>query len=1193
MKLTRSRNAQNAIFFRDMSKGQLLSKSYNLSCNEDSTDNVIDHLPHENSYIHRILAKPSLKAKDNKTNPFFYFISSLVEKGKEINLNFEKQSDGSIKDNRGKIIAKNRIEFQCIINKYLSDFGRKISFECNAESLNDILLDYYDGKDVSDNLEKLKKYINLQIISKKNKLKCSINKNKIPFKISEIKTQSDAPNFELNSSKMELLFSFLTEENGLNFHAFDDFKSVYNYKHLKNKITQAIEQSTECDNIAFPYKKIYQLVLEHDLNFRLKYKTHSDQKYYWFYATEVKNYFRRLLIDKKVPKDKYHTGPNKLNYESDDFVFNQIRKYIVNQLVSGLIQYGKILHYQHTDECGKIKQITSDELSDIQIQESFKKQLFLSISWAVTRLNYFYNYASQNEDAIETGSIKCDILSASQYRSSFINALSDTGSDDSPSSMKLLRAKLATCFNITDSGDSGTGKPITDDQIKELMNQIVCNINALRLNTFHYRNTSITDLFDSGNITSEIFPILFERDINSIQDKFKEQIRSIGISEYYSFDLLNKIFSNSSLIFKLYTPQFAMIPSFKKLYKRGCNIFQSDRQDKRIKWMRELNLDITEKGKLAYKNLLQLLYYHSFLPSICMESSNNPIVKFIKDTKDWNKEESVKNQELLKKNTEHKKKINYNLYRYKDMPDYNSTMTLSQYFCHLQHLQSIRENDDEVVKEKGNYYVDFVQDVFLLAFDDFLENHLVKYAPDLKEPSDKQIDKLKSRETIERLFDKDHPVLKMETNISLNTDFTIMYSFLRLLDQRELSELQHQMIRYGTSLLNKADCNGKDIKILEKVKELIALVQFTIPIQTADSHFRITMNVFDDFFQNVNPKELGQMYYQSDNLTPIPHRSMSLIGRSGALALYKMIFGDTYNITQSDYEYYQSMTSCEFQVDSIPAIIEKKQKEIQELHKDLVKLGASKDKPLTGIERQKVESYKKLAEEIKRYEQLRQKMTFETLYRVYQIHVSILGRFAAFAEDWERDMFFMLTALKARNIINADVEPIFQKGKVVGKLSSSFGKGINKKLFFELCWPDEVYDEKINIHNRLNIRNVAAHLNHITQNISKSNNSFQPNLIEMINKIRTLLAYDIKKQNSVTKVIKELLDKQYKINLELKPKRYDLKNITYCAVEFDIERIESCKIIHLKNLYKKLMIDANSKDMVKLVEILMKYKRNE
>ncbi|WMJ22659.1 type VI-A CRISPR-associated RNA-guided ribonuclease Cas13a [Paludicola sp. MB14-C6] len=1229
MKLTRSTNAQAAEFFRDSDKGKLITQKNPAI---DITSDIIKALPNTKSLVGRILLKPKQHDDNNK---FKNFVESLVN-GKH---NFSNELPH----------LNNNTNVEDLINNSLSRYGKNLKYNKDGLTLKELIVNYYNGIAIDNELILLHNHIEKIINFKIEKLTKSISENSIPFEI-------DNNQLTPQSNKMKFLFSLL-KNDGVDKSSFENFEAKYNYIILQDKIKNYITQTVDSGHKIL-CKIIYSMVLEYNHNFYKANETDSNIDAYVFYSNEIRNHFRTYFpVKSKKGSDRINNlnEKNAIYYCSTNFVLAQVWRHIINQLVQGLIMYGKLQHYYFDN--AKLKwetnKINSNGLSEIQIEEAFKKQMFLSLCFGATKLNYFYNYASNNISEFTLNNTQKndkDIFLDFKNRNCFYSKIKKD-------SIKFeeLRNKMATCFPIVTEHSDKTNKIYNDKKLlSEISNEEICYFleysvqccYTIRNNIFHYKEASLLkvlkeklnedSIFVSRIITllkmnkNELFKSidtsehketikvmlykhksyvnnwlynnnqeykeelkelskksdkdslyknkvdsllqkdkdeliiilqtfvpkfimaekvsknLLQIDINNIQAQFKEQIRSSGIADYYSPDTLEKVFKSHNLRFYLYAEPYPMMPSFRNVFTRGCNISKGNFNSDESKWFMDKGTYKNEEY-LAYKNLLQIIYYNSFLPAI--QSKETIITNWIDKTKLWNKELAN-----LKLNNKYQ-------YKYHDMPEYDSTK-LSDYLSNLQHLQSIRENDENI--EDDNHFTEFVKDIFVLAFNDFLQKKIPSLCGIIKSPC-KQL----SNTTLDDVFVSTDLSLKMKTDYNSLSEFTGVYLFLKLLDQRELNILLHQFIRYRHST------HISDEELL-KIEELIALVQFTLPPPTTDENYQDNLkDYFSKFIDGDYKTEYEKFYCQEDDKTPILQRSISVIGRSGAMALYTDMFVQNekiYTVTQSDYQQY-----CHYnkKLNDGLSIIEAKQNVLQDLHKQIVtaRKGAYIQPQITN--------YENLAKEIQNYNNCRQKVTFETLYKVHQIHIDILGRFAAFAEDWERDMFFMLTALKGLGKVNFDVNKVFENGGVVGDLCGELKT--NNKLFFNLCWSDDSVND---VRKAIGVRNILAHLNHMSQCYIKSigNIEAQPSIIDIINKLRVLLAYDIKRQNAVTKSIQDLLFKDYKIKLVLEPEK--TKNQPKI---FKIKSLKTDNIIHLKKI-KAIPIEAHDDFMISLVKKLLEFK---
>jgi hypothetical protein len=271
--------------------------------------------------------------------------------------------------------------------------------------------------------------------------------------------------------------------------------------------------------------------------------------------------------------------------------------------------------------------------------------------------------------------------------------------------------------------------------------------------------------------------------------------------------------------------------------------------------------------------------------------------------------------------------------------------------------------------------------------------------------------------------------------------------------------------------------------------------------------------------------------------------------------------------------------------------------------------------PLYSKDNEKLRDYEKKLTFVNEYSGLRRKITFDLLYEIHLIHVDILGRLASFATDWERDMHFLLLGLynlekqnkieKLLSFKNKDeVDSIFKytpEKSMVVKFKAALNIDINKKTLEWLC----SYNCKESLGNVINVRNALAHLNHMTQISYKSKNDkykckYQKSIIDLLARVSKLLNYDLKRKNSVTRVLKELL-KKYHINLSLYQKsdyEYELYTKEDCKCNHKRPSIESENIVHLKDVKiggskKGITIPAKDELFVKCIEKLLNFSYNE
>lgn len=977
-----------------------------------------------------------------------------------------------------------------------------------------------------------------RIVYKQDRLKKSIKNNIIPFTVG---TDNKEP---IRKLRIKWLYSFLNSATAFESN-FNFYEKEYNYKELYRNLNKILENHPKTDHPSAKElqnlgSQIYIEVKKYNKHLYEQYvpKENIPPQYFAFYLNEVQNYFRRYFASgntkrylNKIEKTKHLIGKNENNIK-ESYPYKWVKSHIINKINALLIQNGKLSYYVDKDKIP-----TSTDLSTIQVEESFKKQLFLSIAWAVTRLNYFFDYGSNNSDLLGQNriqnniAIKGDILfefkpypallksayngdrtdyKASSYIGNFLTELKT-------SSNKLaFQEKVCTTFPIK------IGKIKQDEAICKLLDILDASkesISYLRNNIFHPQKEYLYDLFKpfkDKQITNNTYfseiKELFKKNIDNINDCFKERLSSSSIPNVYDFDILKKIFNDCNLCFSIYSPEYTAIPSFRKVYKRGTNICSSA-DNRNLTWFidKPSVVGVTLQKWQAYKNLIQLIYEYSFLPAI--QSKESLVTAFIEETKTLSKKASKKTFK------------NKECYRYNNMPKYNGG-SLSDYMSELQRIQSLQASDHHDISNKDdnddkNYYVDFIQDIFVRAFNNYLETKL-STIKDALQSAIKNEEILYNKETVDislnKLFNGNNLIVANTNGLSENDDFCLLfYPFLKMLEKRELATLQQQIIRYRSSLKTFNNEKSYEYNCSKKLEQLIAIIIFTFPdhIDENDIYHDMVKEQFKSFIESdININNYTDLYYQNDRETVIKQKSMLALMRTGALPLYANMFSSIYKITKNDYDNYKGI--CQLGTGNETAVkspIEAEQDKLAILHEKLCKKHViDKDD-------------KECLEFVKRYTDLRRKITFDMLYELHIIHVDILGRLAGFAADWERDMHFLLLGLHNINHILfplEDIETIFnhkkfiinKKGKrisnVVPKFLNVLNINNNMDLFIKLCWykySKTLTLEKLN--EILTLRNTLAHLNHMTQ-LKKKGGKNQPSIIEIINGLNKLLNYDIK-----------------------------------------------------------------------------------
>lgn len=1170
MKITKNTKNGKLEFYRDVKEGGLRDpKSKTIWTSE-----TIKRMDINKSLKGRILAYGTSLGS---SNPYSMFVDSLIRENKEISLS-ELKREQCKKEN---------------VQKYLSAYGRMINYGTEENtSLGNLLVEYGNGAEISEALVQIKKQILKLKRHKKKSLLDSFMNNKIPFKLTNGK-------LEPATDKMSRLFSLL-EEDGVDKNKFEKYKTWYQYEVLKERFDLICEEhfSAAERKPRVLAKKIYSAVKLYN-----KEKANSDviknkDDAYSLFLDEIRDHFRKYFpvtgkkgLSSGGDSEKLNSLASEKNvkyYYSDKYVFQQVWRQIVNQLTAGLIQYGKLSYYFHDKEnhTWQEEKLNSEGMQEIQVRETFKKQLFLSVVWSVNKLNYFFQYGGENpkmlyqvkydEDCI-AGDIIEELRKADFSRFCYDDPIKNNyihrfmhGIKEEPEKFELLFDKMSVSYPLEEEDKN-------PEEILKVLQEINCSVTDLRHSTIHYQKDVVYQETQGPKYpkASEFL----RRDIDNIENCFLEQIRSMSLAEYYPLDLLQKVFKDCNLNFQLYASQVPMVPSFQKVFGKGVNLYKADQKSDSLKWYMEVRKDPEAKlATLAYRNFIQLIYYHGFLPAV--EKNNALVTDFINETVEWNQERSLQSQ----REDPETKYINFSKYRYQGMPEFQNK-SLLEYMSELQRDQSNKEKEDSQADvpedKKKRYYTKFIQDIFAFSFGSFLNSKLNECREDLLQP---RYQEMKTNEDREQRLKKLLEDLEMKTNIKNGSPTQLaMYPFLKLLDQRGLNQLLHQFIRYSASVKNSFMQDDKALNLNREIEELIALVAFTKrPLMNTEAYSKAIEMLSETFIEG-EIKDYADLYYQSDQEHSVLHRNIAYMGGTGVIALYSDVLRDCYRVKKTDYVEYKKANSKENGRQFTR--IGEDQKRLQDLHESLIGRYNSGQ----------IQEYKKLLRKTHEYNVLKKRITFENMYEIYQLHTELLGRLASFAEDWERDMLFLLTGLESRGLIEDRVEKIFlkDKGGVVAKMNKNLKD--NEKLLKSLyCREDQ---ESTDFWKTFHVRNAVAHFNHFTQKSQSKGGSvvYQRSIEELINRIRGLLAYDMKRQNAVTQAVQKIFDKHQMI-IKFKPVTINSdpeKWVGTWNIEFGIDCIRSKNIVHFKNLSDRIcLIEAHDRNTIKAIEKLMKFKYN-
>ncbi|MGL4606100.1 MAG: type VI-A CRISPR-associated RNA-guided ribonuclease Cas13a [Eubacteriaceae bacterium] len=1031
-------------------------------------------------------------------------------------------------------------EIKELVEKSLTPRGRKITFARDEDpndrvKLCEELVTIINDTDREKALQ-LQKSVQNAIEKRRQKIEKSLTGNRLYFAPKGGGETNPAIKPKLRQQWLEGLFD--TNAKALDIDKIEKLANEYGIDDLIKKMIDFMKEQEGKENKSIPYR-LHEIRSSHEKNiFQKKSSLRSNGKNepddVIYYIDEVRRYMHRI-----APVSKKNKGSHGIrNIKINDFnnAKEIIAKQMINQLTQHLIFQGKCLAYNvNTFPLNDEKKLVSEELQQIQIEEAFKKQLLNAVAWGINRLRFL-----MTDDNDDISIFNGDIIGKGVFEKAYKSIKGES----------ILKIQ-----NVFGSG-------VENQQIFEYIRNA---ISGIRIATFHFKqgeligklkDISVNKSLDK-NVTSPLsVEDLYEKDLDALTDAFQRKLCGSGIGLFYSKSTLERLLKKLQI--SLDIPVLPLIPSFKRIFEKGLNLNQGCKIRK--PWMPWF-IEVQGEEGTVYRNLLGLIFKYSFLPSIEVgQKTDAYISQVVEKVRKWNKEESHKNA-----------RNEAEQYKYEEIPEFKNSQTLEQYLFSLQGLLVQNENENnarnsnKVSKDKFN---DFVCDLFTFLFGEYLDTHFKGQRGELqtleKNTEGNYLD-LKEKTTLEKI---ELPRIVPGDLEKEDCPSQSLYLLAKLLDPKNLNLLIHQFIRYATSRKSISDIEDNSVKIIQMLR-LIDITRLS-PLEEINSDEnpdkeqqklrkdlkrRYEKN-YGDFIEG-SYKAFKEVYVQSDDETLIYKAGIENTRQIGLLQSYKNIYP---KITKEEYDEYINKRDNE---------IVNWQSKKRDLHKKLVK-----SKVPLNPNTKDYEDYRRLVEETSKYNHLARKINFIELGTLGKIHLEILSRLIGFVNDWERDLFFLLVALREKDLINAqkdEIGDLFSKGYIcreIGKFFKENGQNDSSwKNIVSMLLTGSTQGGTINQYiTTMEIRNWISHINHIQT--KKGTNTPSKSLITAINELRELLAYDRKRKNAVTKSIKDLLKKE-KIVLVLETQQIERH-------KFRTKEIKSDGIEHLKKVNKEKRVNGKA-----------------
>ena len=811
--------------------------------------------------------------------------------------------------------------------------------------------------------------------------------------------------------------------------------------------------------------------------------------------------------------------------------YNSIIKLIQNKLKNKLYNYintkGKIKEYYSN---GEDKVIESYDLSEIRKEEAINRNLIGAISSAAFSFRNIVNPKEKN-----------DILQKKIEE-------------------KTITPNVIDVFSLF-YGDSFENR--TSVERSELLNLIRNYVYELRNKILHFKSgNKIDGIFNDSINTSTNNPILDifskEYDENFFKLRIINQMNSANVFNYFTEKTLEKYLEKTS--FSLTTKNVGFVPSFYKLfdkvndYKIGLSL--------PFKVLETSNVEEEKERRDTQIYLLKHVYYGEFLEM------------FIKDDNG-----TFKNtvEEVIKLNSEAylSKKTGFSkLDKFKEI----EIESPKEYLAKIQSFYMLNQKEKDIEGDK-DFFVEYIKKIFIKGFCNYIEENY-KYL--IKLELNKKIKSEIDQELVEVKKNYLKKNNEFEINKICNTAFTgikvvdfpsfkkdankLFLLFLKLLDTKELTNLRGNFEKIKTIDSGMLIEEGKILNLVTLVKDKkidtnskfknLKLIEKFIDKELSDDDY-IAIKELNDFSKNKNAvKGINETIY-SDGTNLIENKALYNLKKHGmGQILEGIVEKSNYKVSSEDIKNYFIMKKD----------IDEKYKKQQTLHKEYIK-NKKKD------DFKKVNEYKKIIEELSRYNNLKNKVELNDINLIQSITLRILHRIAGYVSLWERDLKLKLTIIAEKG---DPVDEIFKYKKEecleyrMGQICQKYTQFLEKNQLLKESLPKNTILGKV-LNKNIYLRNYISHFNYLPEPVFS--------LIQIFEKMRELLDYDRKLKNSILKSIIQIFEEY----------GFIVKFSISKDKKIEIEEIKGAEIRHLGG---KVKIFNHSKEMCEVLKVALEYKKS-
>lgn len=606
------------------------------------------------------------------------------------------------------------------------------------------------------------------------------------------------------------------------------------------------------------------------------------------------------------------------------------------------------------------------------------------------------------------------------------------------------------------------------------------SVQAIRNNITHYESNASETIFQikefeywnrikekSENLCYSTTPFkqALSNELKAVDSLFIEQFRSNDLLHYYQSADLNTLFDRITLNLCRSAVPFA--PGFKSIFNAGLGLQEGNPTFNVTHYlMTEGKKKQTTQSPAypAFRFLLKLIYTHTFTKWFVENDKafREAVHQVLKDSKE-------------RAEKENKGKNGKQKYAYNGIEEMKPDQTVKTYMGYL-HAKVINEQSVKGKEDDNTHFYtqQFINYVFAKGFDTYLDALPIDF---IKRPNQDERDKKVTNQEYES-------TLKIKVDCGgitpENPEHIAFYTFCKLLDNNHLSDLRNEWIKYRESNPTQESTQESTSFDYQPIIAIIELCLLSGDRISQESLIEESLNVdLKDFIISGDQGEklFKQFYTQNGEDSAIIFAPIEITRKYCTLELLKNIVGESGKVTGEEYKKYQKYLKkdAENSLTKIAKLIERR----DQLHCEWLKI--SNDEARKAFIEREGKEYQDKCESIDRYNWLNNKLHMVHVKRLHNLMIQLLSRMSRFVSIWDRD--FKDVSHNIYNYKNKDGVPCKLKKSVLYKET----------------------------------RNFIAHNNYITKSAEKS-------IIELIEGLRELMAYDRKLKNAITKSIINVFD---------------------------------------------------------------------